>query len=424
MGYEVTYVPQAKVIHYEGISAGTDLNQGMKRFQQENNKKFLEKWRSVLARDHYPGPDFLFRARQRSSGKTILVVDHYAPTFDKDSGSLRMFSILKLLVQSGHQVIFWPENRARNEYTAHLQALGVEALYGDIRFDDYLDAVGKHLDLILFSRPHVAVNLIFWAKTRTRARIIYDTVDLHFLREERRARFEPDSQAGHWKRIEFFLGEMADHILVVSEVEKKILESHGFENKVSVVTNVHEPMACRVPFQERAGLLFIGGFLHTPNEDAMVWFVEEIFPLIQAAIPGISCTIVGSHPTDAVRSLKGPDVNVTGYVADVTPYFEQSRVFVSPLRYGAGVKGKIGQSLSFGLPVVTTDVGAEGMGLIHRETVLLAQDAEDFAKAVIELYHDAALWQTLSAGGMALIREKFSPGVIQKSLNRVLERVV
>ncbi|MCD4722714.1 MAG: glycosyltransferase [Desulfobacula sp.] len=423
MGYKVIFQPEAKVIHHEGVSAGTDINKGVKKFQQENNKKFLKKWKEILKSQHYEGPEKLFDARQRYSGKTILVVDHYAPTFDKDSGSLRMFSILKLLVSLGNKVIFWPENRAFNEYTKHLQRIGVEALYGNVRFEEYLQTNGQYLDLIIFSRPHVAINMIFSAKTYTNARIIYDTVDLHFLREQRKSRYDSNSDSHYWKKIEFFLADMADEILVVSDVEKKILEKEGYENKVSVITNVHENMGCKLPFEDRKGLLFIGGFFHSPNEDAMLWFIERIFPKIEQAIKGITCSIVGSHPTDAVRSLAGETVYVTGYIEDVTPYFENSRVFVSPLRYGAGVKGKIGQSLSFGLPVVTTSVGAEGMGCIDGQNILIAEDEDEFVQKVIKLYHDQQLWQKLSVNGMELIQERFSPEVIKKGLDSLLRSV-
>ncbi|MCP3928294.1 MAG: glycosyltransferase [Bacteroidetes bacterium] len=423
MGYKVIYQPEARIIHYEGVSAGTDINKGFKRYQQENHEKFLDKWEQVLKNDHHKGSEQLFYARQRSCGKTILVADHYAPTFDKDSGPLRMFSILKLLVQSGHRVIFWPENRARDEYTNHLQRIGVEALYGDIRFDDYIRENGEFFDLIIFSRPHVAVNMIYSAKTFSNARIVYDTVDLHFLREERKALNDPDSNSEYWKQIEFFLSDMADEVWVVSDVEKQILEDHGYNEKVSVVTNVHENMGCTKPFKERNGLLFIGGFLHTPNEDAMVWFVEKIFPKIEQAIAGITLTIVGSHPSDAVRALADQNVKVTGYIEDVTSYFENSRVFVSPLRYGAGVKGKIGQSLSFGLPVVTTPIGAEGMGLVDGETMLLAEDEDLFAQKVVELYHDEQVWSHLSGNGMKLIEKRFSPEVIQQSLDNLIGKL-
>ncbi|WP_321491625.1 glycosyltransferase [uncultured Desulfobacter sp.] len=423
LGYKVIYQPLAKVVHYEGITSGTDINTGFKRFQQENHKKFFDKWKEVLAQQHYKGPDDLFYARQRRHGKTILVVDHYAPTFDRDSGSLRMFSILKILSRSGHQVVFWPENRAFNDYVRHLQGIGVEVLYGDIRFDEYMRENGRFFDLIIFSRPHVAVNMIYHARTFSKARIVYDTVDLHFLREERRAKFDAGCDAGYWKQIEFFLADMADDILVVSDVEKTTLEAHGYKDKVHVISNVHEIIGASTPFEKRRGLLFIGGFMHTPNEDAMIWFIEKIFPKIQQAIEGITCTIVGSHPTDAVRSLAGADIEITGYVSDVSSYFENSRVFISPLRYGAGVKGKIGQSLSFGLPVVTTPIGAEGMGAVDGENMLVAKDENQFAEKVIQLYHDQILWEKLSAKGMDLIEERFSPRVIKKGLDDLLGRI-
>lgn len=429
-GFKVLYQPAATVIHHEGATAGRDISQGFKQYQQQNLTKFVEKWQATLDKDHYPGPEALYLARERGRSRRALVVDHYIPTYDKDSGSLRMYSLLKILSEMGYKVIFWPENRAYHErYTPALQRLGVEVMYGDIHFDQFVREIGNHLDLAVLSRPHVAIQFIHTLKAHTTAKIIYDTVDLHYLRETRRVDIEHDPErkreaqasAREWKRKELFLANQSDLTLVVSPVEKDLLEKEAaFTGRVSVVTNVHAAEACDTGFDARAGLMFIGGFLHDPNEDAVVWFVETIFPILRKQLPDLHFTIVGSHPTERVKALASEHITVTGYVADVTPFFEKSRVFVSPLRYGAGVKGKIGQSMAYGLPVVTTGIGAEGMGLVDEVDAIIADDEATFAGKVLQVYQDQALWEKLSVNGRRTVAEQFSPEVTRRKLERLL----
>lgn len=429
-GFKVLYQPAATVIHHEGATAGRDINQGFKQYQQQNLTKFVEKWQTTLEKDHFPGPDALYLARERGRSRRALVVDHYIPTYDKDSGSLRMYSLLKILSEMGYKVTFWPENRAYHErYALALQRLGIEVMYGDIHFDQYVQEIGPHLDLAVLSRPHIAIAFIHSLKAHSTAKIIYDTVDLHYLRETRRVEIEPDperkreaqSLAREWKHKELFLANQSDLTLVVSPVEKEILEKEAaFTGRVTVVTNVHAAEACNTGFDERAGLMFIGGFLHDPNEDAVIWFVETIFPILRKQLPELHFTIVGSHPTERVKALASKHITVTGYVADVTPFFEKSRVFVSPLRYGAGVKGKIGQSMAYGLPVVTTEIGAEGMGLVNEVNAMITDDESTFAGKVLAVYRQKPLWEKLSVNGRRTVAEQFSPEVTRRKLERLL----
>ena len=431
-GYRVVYQPASRVIHHEGITAGTDILTGFKRYQAVNHQKFIQKWGVVLGTRHYEGPSHLYLARERGGKKRAMVVDHYAPQFDKDSGSLRMFSLIAILQQLDYKVVFWPDNRAFDpRYTTSLQQMGVEAMYGDIHFDRYMKEHGRHFDLILLSRPHVADNYIDAARAYSDAMLIYDTVDLHCLREARRALLETDEAcrlaaetcAQDWRERELDLARTADVTLVVSPVEKELLEKEeDLKGKIEVVSNVHTAQDISTRFEDRKDLMFIGGFMHQPNEDGIVWFVQSIFPKIRAQLPGVHLYVVGSHPTEKVKALAGEGVTVTGYVDDVSSYFEQSRVFVSPLRYGAGVKGKIGQSLSFGLPVVTTPIGAEGMGILDGANALVAADETTFAEKVVRLYQDKTLWERISANGLQTIREKFSPDVTRRTLQRLLDK--
>ncbi len=189
---------------------GTDINKGIKKFQEINKNKFLEKWKDILSLKHYPPKTPLFIVRERVDKGRILVIDHYVPSHDKDSGSLRMFSILKLLSKQGWKIVFWPDNLAKIEpYTSDLQWLGIEVIYGNQNFHNYIKENGKFFDYIFLSRPHISKNYIDLIKLYSDATVIYDTVDLHYLREERRAKIENDpnilEEAKNWKNIEFYL---------------------------------------------------------------------------------------------------------------------------------------------------------------------------------------------------------------------------
>ncbi len=428
-GYKVVYQPEAKIIHYEGVTAGTDISKGFKSYQQKNLTKFLEKWQNVLNSEHFTGPEDIYVARERGFKMRALVIDHYVPTYDKDSGSLRMFGLLKILTEIGYKVTFWPENKARTEpYTEKLQQLGIEVIYGKIHFDEFIKENGKYIDLVILSRPHIAIQFINAVKAYTKAKIIYDTVDLHYLREFRRAELEAkeddrlkiEALASEWKEKELLLSHQADVVLVVSEIEKELLEKeNGLKGKVSVISNIHNIEPSKNEFHQRKGIMFIGGFVHQPNEDGIIWFCESIFPKLKEKISKLHLSIVGSYPTNKVKALSSSDITVTGYIPDVTPYFENSKVFICPLRYGAGVKGKIGQSLSYGLPVVTTAIGAEGIGLVDGKHAMIADDEETFASKVIQVYQDGQLWKKLSENGRDLINNSFSPDVIKEKLHLV-----
>ena len=432
-GYRVLYQPHSVVIHHEGITAGIDTSSGIKRYQEINKLKFLDKWKNVLERDHFAPDTSSYLFRERGIEGRILVIDHYVPTPDKDSGSLRIFSIIEILVDLGWKVIFWPDNQAKSEpYVSWLQSMGVEVIYGANSFIDIFREIGPHLNGVWLARPHIAQNYMDTVKKNSNTFIVYDTVDLHFVREERRAAIEGDErfleEAKRWKDIELYLGNKADSVIVVTPEEKTILEECGIGNlgcqinqKVLVIPNIHEVVYDEVSFEDRCGLMFIGGFVHPPNVDAMLWFVGEILPKIKSELPEVTLKIVGSNPPKNIMELANDYIEVTGYVPDVSDFFMKSRVFVSPLRYGAGLKGKIGQSLGYGLPVVTTSIGAEGFLMQgEKPPFLIADDPSDFAKKVLLLYRKKELWEEMSARGKAFIGRHFTKDIVKPTIRELL----
>jgi O-antigen biosynthesis protein len=415
-GLSVLYQPKSVVVHFEGISSGTDTSTGVKAWQPINHGKFLQRWEQTLAAHAAPGTD-IARARQHRCRRQVLVIDATTPTPDQDSGSVRLVNLLRLLGDDGCAVTFFADNRAWVDgYSDALQQLGVEVLWHPFLADPvaWFAENGRRFDLVLVSRHYIASSYLGLIRMHApQARFVFDTVDLHYLREQRAAdlsgKDEDQRSAGETRRKELALIREADLTLVVSPVERELLAVDAPGARVEVLSNVHEVFGCRRPFAERSDLMFVGGFQHPPNIDAATWFVESILPLIRAERPDIRVHLIGSRAPAAVQALgEQPGVVFHGFVEDLEPLLDGVRIAIAPLRYGAGVKGKVNMSMSYGQPVVATGVAVEGMHLEAGRDVLVADSAEDFAAAVLRLYEDEALWQQLSANGLANVERHFS----------------
>lgn len=351
-------------------------------------------------------------------GPHILILDLHTPTPDMDSGSVDAFFLMRLLTEMGYRVTFAPvaDLAFRPRYTQDLQRIGVECLYRphESSIAGHLHEVGARYDYIILSRLAVAEEFIDLARHECpQARLLFNTVDLHFLREMRQAEVERDArlarQAMHTRRLETGVMQRADATLVISEAEAELLRREFPE-----IRCFHLPLIMEIddrldtPFAERRDMFFIGGYKHRPNVDAVLYFVRNIWPAITARLPGVRFHIVGSHPPPEIEALTSDNIIVAGFVADVSPYFNEYRLSLAPLRYGAGLKGKVGRSLGYGCPVVATPIATEGMALCNGKDALIADTDEDFVAATVRAYEDATLWQQLAEGGRAYFEENFS----------------
>ncbi len=429
-GLKVRYQPASVVVHHEGISSGTDTSSGVKAWQVVNHGKFLARWREVLAASHpAPGTDPHRAARHRDR-RRVLVLDACTPTPDRDSGSVRMLALMRLLREEGCSVVFFPENRAHDgRYTEALQQLGVEAWWHPWLHDvpAWIAAHGAGFDLVIGSRHYVLAPLLPLLREHApRAHVVFDTVDLHHLREQREAEFSGDPArlraAERTRRTELALIAQSDTTWVVSAAERELLAAEAPSAHVQVVSNIHDVATGEAPGPAaRAGLVFVGGYRHPPNVDAACWLVAEILPLVRARRPDCTLHLVGGDaPPEVVALGAQPGVVFHGYVPELGPLLDAARVAVAPLRYGAGVKGKVNQALAHGLPVVATTCAVEGMHLRDGEDVLVADAPDAFAGAVLRLLDDEALWHRLSAGGRENTRRHFSPEVVRQPLRELL----
>ncbi|MFT3756256.1 MAG: glycosyltransferase [Pseudoxanthomonas sp.] len=426
-GKRVLYQPASCVVHLEGITAGIDTGGGVKAYQVRNAKVFADKWRQVLTTQLPPGteptPALLHRGQRQ-----VLVIDAQLPQPDRDSASLRLFNLLRLLREEGaHACVIAQDTSWDAARVQALQQLGVETWHAPYcgSLPDFLRRHGARFDVVMASRHAVAAPLLpLLRRHAPRAKIVFDTVDLHGLREQRAAELAGDALLLRTARAsmqsELAVVAAADTTVVVSEVERDWLHEHAPGARVEVLSNLHEIHGPGLPFAQRHDLVFVGGFRHPPNVDAVSWFVREVFPLIRQALPEIRFHCIGGDVPPQIRALASVDgVSVHGHVPDITPYMMGARIALAPLRYGAGVKGKINLSMAHGQPVVATSCAIEGMHLRDGHDVLVADTPVTFADAVVRLHGDESLWNALSRNGLDNVSTHFSMDAAREVVRRV-----
>lgn len=425
-GHRVLYQPAARVVHDEGTTSGTDLLGGAKAAQVRNRAVFRAHRADMLARlgpRREPIPE-----RVHAHQRQVLVIDALTPQPDRDSGSLRLVNLMRLLREEGAHVVFLPSNRRYDgRYTDALRELGVEAWCSPhaASVPAWLAEHGARFDVVVACRHYVASEFLpLLRRHAPRAKRVFDSIDLHYLREARTAEVSGDPTlaraAERTRRQELAVIASADTTLVVSGVERDVLAADAPGARVEVLSNLHSVAGPGLPFERRRDLVFVGGFRHPPNVDAVRWFVSEVLPRIRSRLPDVLFHCIGADvppEIEALAQLQG--VKVHGYVPDISPYMDGCRVALAPLRYGAGVKGKVNLSMAHGQPVVATSCAAEGMHLVDGQDVLVADDAEGFADAVVRAYGDPVLWERLAAGGLDNIARHFSADAARDVLRRV-----
>ena len=415
-GLRVVFNPFSRVIHHEGATSGTDTSKGVKAYQLENQVKFLSRWRDVL-QSHGGRDTNLTIARERVQNLRVLVIDVVTPLPDQDSGSVDTFSHLKVLLSLGFKVTFSPLSLEHHgKYTETLQRLGIECLYGPFvsSIEDYLKEEGGQFDLVIVKRIECAVVhidcLLRYCKN---ARIIFDTVDLHFLREIRRANLEDSKElmrlALQTKKFELEVMSKSHATIVISDVEQAELTKERLDLNLHVIPFIRDVITNVMPFSERSDIVFVGGYLHAPNVDAVTYFCKEIWPIVCQELPGVRLRLIGSNMPDEVKSLSSiKGVFPEGFVSDLGDVFNHVRLSIAPLRFGAGIKGKVATSMCYGAPCVMSPLAAEGMGIEHGVSGMVSKSSQEFANSILSAYLDEQLWNSLSKGGIALMSETYS----------------
>lgn len=427
-GFKVVYQPKSVVVHFEGKTNGTDIGGGQKQYQAINQQRFYEKWKKVLNDEHCPNGSDVFLCRDKSRmKKLILIIDHYVPHFDKDAGSRTVYQYIKLFVDQGFNVKFIGDNFYKHEpYTGELQNLGVEVLYGSYYADNWKKWIrdnGDHIDFILLNRPHISVKYIDYVKTYTNAKVFYYGHDLHFLREMREYKLTGDNEllksSEDWAVKEMQLITKADCAYYPSQVEvDEVLKRNPGVNIKGIPAYLYDHVEeIDRDFNQRKEIIFVGGFGHRPNVDAVLWLAREIMPML--AEHDLRVTIIGSNAPDEILKLNSKNLFIKGFVSDeeLRNYYNNSRLVVVPLRYGAGIKGKVIEAMYYGVPIITTSVGAEGLKDIEN-LVEVKDEPIEFAKTINSLYNNTEKLRKLSEGYPAYIKRHFSKEAALKAIGK------
>jgi len=425
-GKKVIYQPRSAVIHFEGVSHGTDELSGLKAYQVANSKKFFNRWASVLMKNHYKNGEKVFLAKDRAfNKKTVLIIDHYVPQPDRDAGSKSMWHIINTLVKNNFNVKFWPHNNYYDPvYSPWLENIGVEVIAGDHTVNQFKTWLIKHgyaLDQVMLSRPHISVDFVDLLKQYSKAKLIYYGHDIHYLRLENQYKVTKKSQILEevklHKRLEEWLWgnittiyypSIEEEVYVNNWLDKSLIKNvicrtipvyayESFENEFSA------------DFDIRADIIFVAGFGHPPNIDAAKWFVKEIFSKVLIKHPDLILTLVGSNPSDEVKSLASKNVKVTGFVSDseLQRIYQKSKLSVVPLLYGGGMKGKVIESMRFGLPLITTPTGLQGLDNAS-EFIPSTDDPGKFSELISSYLDDKDKWISTSKAMIKFVKDHYS----------------
>lgn len=401
---------------------------------QKKIKDFLQKQKLEFSETSRGGSEYSKTFRKHDN--RVLIIQPHIPVPVHMSGSSRLYVMLQLIIEEGHPVTFLSFfSKEQNHKVFHddsefesneknLADMGIDIIYGAENGLRHLENLGYRYSQVVLSYPDVAFKLLPAVRAHAvNAELIFDTVELYGLRFRKEAELKGDSEilkrADYYDNIEKICIDCSDKVIAITENEKHNILQISSDAKVEVIRNAHSTNQLVTPFSDRSGLLFIGHYQYSSNQDAVTHFIDKVLPLIHDKLPGVKITLLGSGITDEIAALAGEYVDAVGYVEDLEPYFSSHKVFVSPLKYGEGMMGDIDKSLSLGLPLVTTTIGAKAMGIESGKQGLIADDDIDFANAVVDLYSNEELWKNLAISGIDHVEDLYSFNAMRNAIKKV-----
>lgn len=413
-GFKTVYCPFSVVIHFEGMSNGRDLTKGIKKHQRLNEPKFRAKWVDAYRYNGRVGEDIRINM-DRGVTHRALMIDYSIPRPDQDAGSYAAVQEARMLQANGFKVTFVAENMAHlGKYTDELQRIGVECIYAPFynSVHDLLSERGGEFNLVYITRFDVAERHLENVRKFTKAKILFNNADLHFLRELRAALAAKQTDLSGplaTRDRELSLMRRVDAIFSYNPVEHAVITSHNLrEDNMFLCPWVVEYKGHKNGFQNREDIAFLGGYRHKPNVEAVLFFVKQVMPQLRERIPGIKFRIYGSGVPAEIEALACEDVIVEGFVETLDEVFETCRVFVAPLLSGAGIKGKVLDALSYAVPSVLSPIAAEGTGVSDGTTAFIASEPREWVDAIASLYTNQEIWEGCAEKLQGLVERNYS----------------
>ena len=428
-GYKNYVCPLSRVLHQEMASYGDALDDKCAR----NRAVFMDRWRDYLAENALYADREEPKQCLKFPKPRIMYIDAEFPMADRGSGGMDAIFFMEYMIKRGYDVVFHGEYTPGivPKYTSILLRMGVECVCQPQRkIWEYLPAAGWSFSYIFVSRIYQARCFDWLLKLHCpQAGYIFDTVDVHFVREQLEADLKNDDTlrklAADTKKYELAAAEAADATIVISSDEKKLLE-----NEYHLTNVYHIPQARELfglaPNPNRRGAVFIGS-AHPPNLDGLRHFHDDILPLLpkdfKLTIIGEALKMMIGKSDEYKDLLKCPQFNFVGFVQDLGTELNNAKITIAPLRYGAGTKGKVASSMSYGVPCVSSAFGTEGTGMVHNENIMIAKTPEEFADYIQQLFNDEVLWKKISDGGIKFIKDNYAPETVEKMMDLLFDDV-
>ena len=416
---EVYVVPRSIVTHLEGGTSGTDLNKGMKKYQNINLKKFKRKWSKELGKKNKNGENFE-KELARYYSKSILIIDEETPQKNRDAGSVTAFYFMKILIEMGFYVTFLPRNlHFTDQHTKMLQDIGVNCVYGSehVSLQHYLKNINFDYDYVMLNRCEIANDFIDTVKENLKScKIIFNTVDLHFLREGR----ENNAEKNNTKNKEISVMKKSDNVIVLSEYENSLLKKEFNIKNIHTIPLVFEKF--NISNLKRKNFIFVGNFRHAPNTDSIKWFLENVWAQDFKKFKPHKLHIVGTHIDEELLKYLSNFENVVidGFIDNLDEHIRGFLLNIAPITYGAGIKGKIGHASCFGIPTITSPLGAEGMNFKHMHDIYISE-LNVFSSELKNLSSDKYLLSKISKNTYNFALKNYSKDAIRKKLKKVLK---
>lgn len=428
-GYKTLYCPASTVIHFKETIDDVEVVDGQQAELESTDQKFQEKWVDTFKNTASEGERPAFEVDSDNSFR-VLVIDSNTPKLNNDAGSYAAIQEMKLLIELGAKLVFLPLNFAHmGKHTERLQSHGIECLHYPFytSVEQVMALRGAEFDLVYITRYETVHAVIDSVKSHSNAKIAFNNADLHFMRELREELQSTGCElsgplATREKELEAI--NAVDVTLCYTETERAIVASHLFtEDNIKRCPWVVNPVSHVPSVETRRGMAFLGGFNHRPNVEAVKYFCEEIMPLLVERDPEIVLKVYGSGMPDELKQLSSKNVVLVGFVEDLNDLFSTARVFVSPLLTGAGLNGKMIDCMAYGLPSVISPLTADGTGLVHRQSAIVAESVEDWVDGICELNNNDDLWNTFSTRSLETARTLFSREAGIKRMSEILASV-
>lgn len=414
LGYRTIYCPLSTVIHFEGQSNGTDTSAGVKQHQIINAETFKSRWCNAFEGLGQEGVD-LHLNKDRGRQFRVLMIDHAFPCEGLDAGSYAAIQEIKLMMALGCKITFVPQNFAHlGMYTETLQRMGVECVYSPFctSMEKFLHQRGTEFDAIYITRYSVAEKVLPAIRENSSAKILFNNADLHFLREMRAAEAAGVTDLTgplQTRDREVWVMKNVDAILSYNETEHSIIAEHTERsNNIFKCPWVLLDRYSQSAFSDRKGIAFLGGFGHPPNREGVEYFIREVMPLVRQTGLDIPLHIYGSSFPDELMALASDDIIIEGFVESLDTLFDHCRVFIAPLLSGAGIKGKVLDSMAYAVPSVLTPVAAEATGLQNNVSAFIVESPEEWASAIAKLYSDEVQWNNMRNAANELVHDSYS----------------